>query len=1527
MKNGQPPKRIARQLNVPFLLGSLAIMTTLAVIAFGVQRWQVTRTAEYFLTRADELEQESKWMQAADYVNRYLQIFPDAAQERVRLARVFAKNTPTPVQRQRAIDLLYRAIGANIPEEEGALRTQVGELLLQNRRFIEAGAESEKLLRLPSGEIAGKRMKALALVGQYQTGALAGESASKVKVIEALVQAQQANPAEVEIASLLARAYLDTELARRELPEVSQEARLKLADKCMDELIRARPKDAKAYLVRSSYRRRSGLPGIGADETGASQDLEQALQLAPNDLTVLLSAGQTARENGERLVRTGGTVKEATVQFERALAFFQKVIDQKLAPNNPFSTVSTGEILLALGKREAALATWTKGVREFSKQSGAFHVHLADLYLELGRLPDAEKSLDAIQQDIDKLPPNMLPASRLVIQRDQDLRRGLLFFKRGDARSAIPLLQQVILKQEQLGGDSPQSGRAWLLLGASFAAEGEWNQSAEAFDRASVQQPNLAIARISASTSWLAANRPNLAVDRAELAVRLESSSRAWFALAAANFKQQFLLPAPERIWSQFDSSIAETLKRVDDGVLDEPWRVYLLHADYLVAKNGRANPSDDSRLRALEVLRQAEAKYPSSSGLWQLLPLVYQRLGQADEANRSLQYLRDLAKGAEKAPFVEARMLSLRGNFDAAEKLLKSAEGTSDSFALQRELINLKLARRDLPAARKLLELLHRQVPKDVNVLMQLAEIDIESGKLKEVANWEVAMRAAGGGGTVRAQYLKIRRLILQAKSARDPLLDEALDEHGKLIAVRPTWAEAVALKGVIDQRLGRLDSAIAAYEQAIALGEQRISIFEQLVLLLQGTNRWADAEKHLARLKSHVPLSQSLTEFESAVEIRRQQPGDAVEAARRGVTRRPNDASAHLWLGRMLMIQDAHEEARKEFERAVELQPKDVRSWNGLFFFHVSQGNKELGRETLKRLSEKANLPPAQLSFVLAQGYEFLGDQEQARVHYIKADEQSQGNTAILLRMSGFYLRSDPDKAEECLERVVKTDPQSGIARRTLAAILATRGKTEDWERVNKLLSSDVADATNQIQDNRMRALLLALRGGPAALVEAAAILEDLVAQRENASSTDRLLLAQLYEKLARVNLDDNKPLKDDAQSRDRHLARCREQYVTLCATATPNPNHLIAFIEYLQRQKQPMEAGVWLAKLDKLVETTSQPSAQLIADLVRLHIALDDGKNADKWQVMLEKSESDSLRTVSLRAHLMKREGKQSELEAFVEDAISRLLAKAEEEKQRIPVLRGAGGLYASLGMAPQAESWYRKLYEQAPGDFQPLVGLLAKNGRTAEAIKVCQTAAEANKSPRPAVLAASILTTGKAGAPEALEAERIISTALSRFPKDLPLLLNVATLRVVQNRTDDAVSLLRTVVELDPRHVVALNNLATLLSERPGDRKEALKLIDQAIAITGREPALFDTKGTILVFDGQPERAIEFLKAAVEGSTADPRYRFHLALAYKDVNQVGQAKDELEQALQQDLDKQILTQVEQGKLTELKAILRP
>jgi uncharacterized protein HemY len=112
---------------------------------------------------------------------------------------------------------------------------------------------------------------------------------------------------------------------------------------------------------------------------------------------------------------------------------------------------------------------------------------------------------------------------------------------------------------------------------------------------------------------------------------------------------------------------------------------------------------------------------------------------------------------------------------------------------------------------------------------------------------------------------------------------------------------------------------------------------------------------------------------------------------------------------------------------------------------------------------------------------------------------------------------------------------------------------------------------------------------------------------------------------------------------------------------------------------------------------------------------------------------------------------------------------------------------------------------------------------------------------------------------------------------------------------------------------------------MLAERPEGRAESIKLIDQAINIAGQQPGLLDTKGAILLYQGQAKQALYLLEAAAREAGKDARHRFHLAAAYQGVGDSVRAREQLQAALDQELEKQVLTPTDRRMLTELKAAL--
>ncbi len=100
-----------------------------------------------------------------------------------------------------------------------------------------------------------------------------------------------------------------------------------------------------------------------------------------------------------------------------------------------------------------------------------------------------------------------------------------------------------------------------------------------------------------------------------------------------------------------------------------------------------------------------------------------------------------------------------------------------------------------------------------------------------------------------------------------------------------------------------------------------------------------------------------------------------------------------------------------------------------------------------------------------------------------------------------------------------------------------------------------------------------------------------------------------------------------------------------------------------------------------------------------------------------------------------------------------------------------------------------------------------------------------------------------------------------------------------------RFDEAEAAYRKAIELQPRHVNSLNNLAYLLAEKRKNKAEALKLARKAYALSPGNPAIMDTLGYVLHLNGEDEEAVRLLERAAEMLPNQPDVKRHLEAARK------------------------------------------
>ena len=207
-----------------------------------------------------------------------------------------------------------------------------------------------------------------------------------------------------------------------------------------------------------------------------------------------------------------------------------------------------------------------------------------------------------------------------------------------------------------------------------------------------------------------------------------------------------------------------------------------------------------------------------------------------------------------------------------------------------------------------------------------------------------------------------------------------------------------------------------------------------------------------------------------------------------------------------------------------------------------------------------------------------------------------------------------------------------------------------------------------------------------------------------------------------------------------------------------------------------------------------------------------------------------------------------------------------------------------LVEQLGQPAEAEKLLGEFVARAtaPERFLVQAQFLGRQQRTAEALALCAKAWDTCPAQAVGGVCLGILRAGPATAEQKQQVEAWLTKAIEKNPKVLLLVTLKAELLDFCERHDEAIAVHRQILDMDRNNVVAMNNLAHLLSLKDGKNGEALELIRKAIDLAGPLPEMLDTRAGIQLRLGRPELAVADLHQAI-GQAATAPYFIHLAQA--------------------------------------------
>jgi tetratricopeptide (TPR) repeat protein len=179
---------------------------------------------------------------------------------------------------------------------------------------------------------------------------------------------------------------------------------------------------------------------------------------------------------------------------------------------------------------------------------------------------------------------------------------------------------------------------------------------------------------------------------------------------------------------------------------------------------------------------------------------------------------------------------------------------------------------------------------------------------------------------------------------------------------------------------------------------------------------------------------------------------------------------------------------------------------------------------------------------------------------------------------------------------------------------------------------------------------------------------------------------------------------------------------------------------------------------------------------------------------------------------------------------------------------------------------------------------------------------------------------LIKTGRFQQEPLQQAETLLSQFEKENPDDSEFRVYLADHWIAKGDYDRAIASLKAAIEIEPKNVFALNNLANLVAEKPNGTEEAIGYIDRAIEESGKQTNLLDSKGCILLQAGRFAEAIPSLQeAAAEG--IDPRIKLHWCMALRGAGKTSEAEQLRPQIDLKALGATFLSAIDQAAVQEL------
>ena len=170
-----------------------------------------------------------------------------------------------------------------------------------------------------------------------------------------------------------------------------------------------------------------------------------------------------------------------------------------------------------------------------------------------------------------------------------------------------------------------------------------------------------------------------------------------------------------------------------------------------------------------------------------------------------------------------------------------------------------------------------------------------------------------------------------------------EAVRLYGKLLKFFPDDIQIHYLRGILNHKLGRLNSAMADYEFLEKHSAADYKIFNNMGVIRAAGKRFKDSEAYFKKALEKEPGQPDARNNLTKIFMETKNYDAAIEEYRRIIEANPRDAQALYNLGTAYMGKADYLKAKECWENVLEINPGDKNAKNGLGYLAAMESKKK--------------------------------------------------------------------------------------------------------------------------------------------------------------------------------------------------------------------------------------------------------------------------------------------------------------------------------------------------------------------------------------------------------------------------------------------------------------------------------------------------------------------------------------------------------------------------------------------------------